>query len=668
MISYWLMKFGNFLKNRQFHLIIVILVSILTYVNILQNGFAWDDRDFFIDWPQIKNTEGLPAYLSIPALMAGDLPLNHRGIYRPVRSIYYLASYAIWGENPLGYHIQAIIVHALIVLLIYMITEIITKKRIVALIVALLFATHPIHTEAVTYITASMDTLGILFFFLSFYFYLKTKTEKSKKSIFLLASLIYSFFAFFTYEMTLVLPFLIVSYDLSMNNFSFKRIISKINVYKYYFLGFAAYFLVRFLILGIGNRADYLGGNWEIAANQTRIVIPEIFAHYFWWLIWPVNLTISHDLTINLLLAFIKILNKIDPTGNLVNMSTKIAFLFPVFYFLLSLLILYKLFKKYPLIFYSTAWIIIALLPVSNIIPQGASIAERFLFIPSYGFILLVGLLFYHGFIKLKENKQKIYRYSSYGIILTFILTTLFYMFQTFRRNIDWKNEKTIWLSAISVDPTSPRAYAALGVIYTREGQYDNGINLFKKAIDLNQPSAKLNSDLGLIYEKKGDIEKAVMQYQEALKINPDYYLAHIYLGNIYLQRQNDFKSAEQEYKSALEIKKKDPVILSYLGNVYYNQEQFDQALKIYLEALNLEPNSDILNYKVGFAYFRLSSYELAIKFFNKSLDLNPNQPLVYLGLASSFEQKGDTEKAREILEKGFIATHDQQLKEELRK
>lgn len=660
------MKFGSFLKNRRFHLIIVILVSILTYVNILQNGFAWDDRDFFIDWPQIKNTEGLPAYLSIPALMAGDLPLNHRGIYRPIRSIYYLASYAIWGENPLGYHIQAIIVHTLTVLVIYLITEIITKKRALAFMVSLLFATHPIHTESVTYITASMDTLGILFFFLSFYFYLKVKDTKNKKGVYLLGSLIYAFLAFFTYEMALVLPFLLILYDLCISSFSFKKLLSKINIYKYYIFVFVIYFLVRFLILGIGNRADYLGSGWEIAANQTRVSLPEIFGRYLWWLIWPVNLTISHELTINLLLAFIKLLNTIDPGGNLVKLSTNVAFLFPVFYITSSLLITYKLLKRYPLFFFSISWVIISLLPVSDIIPQGASMAERFLFIPSFGFLILIALLFHHSFLYLKKSRINILRYSSYIIILLFMLTTIFYIFQTIRRNMDWKDEKTIWLSAISVDPAQPRPYAALGVVYTKAGQYDEAINLFKKALELNEPSAKLNADLGLIYEKKGETEKAIEQYKVALTLDRNFYLAHIYLGNLYLQKQKNFNLAEQEYKKALEIKKNDPVILSFLGNVYYNQAKYDQALKIYLEALKLDPNSDILNSKIGFTYLKLSNYDAAIQIFGKSLNLNPKQPLVYLGLASSFEGQGDEQKAKEILEAGLTETHDQRLKEEL--
>lgn len=646
------MDFKKLLQNRSVQLITIVLVTLIAYINILQNGFAWDDRDFFLEWPQIKDEEGLPAYLSLPYLLAGDLPLNHRGIYRPLRSVYYLASYNIWGENPLGYHIQTITVHILIALLVYLITEIITKKRVLAFIVALLFATHPIHTESVTYIAASMDTLGILFFFLSFYFYLKMKDEKRKKGIYLLGSIIYAFFAFFTYEMTLVLPILIVFYDFSTNNFSFRKITSKINTYKNYFLVLIVYFLIRFVVLGIGNRADYLGPGWAIAANQARVGVPEIFTNYLSWLVWPVNLTINHVLPINLLLGYVNLLGKIDPSGTLTASSTRIVFLLPILYVLTGIILIYLLLKKYPLVFFGSSWLIISLLPVLSIIPQGATMAERYLYIPSFGFTLLLGFLFYYGFASL--NKSRAYKPFAYILISLLPLVIAFYSCQTIRRNQDWRNEKTIWQSAIKVDPQNPLPHKALAAVYVRENQYDEAIGLYIKTLELNQPDPTINLDLGKAYEKKGEIEKAKIQYQKALEIYPRYYIAHVYLGHIYL-KENYFDLAEKEYKSALKDNQNNPIILSYLGNVYFQQKKYVQALEFYKQASNFDPNSDMLSLKIGQTYLKQSNYDLAIEAFNKSLELNPRQPQAYLGLADVYKLGGDNTKATETLKKGLL-------------
>ncbi|MCL5784709.1 MAG: tetratricopeptide repeat protein [Patescibacteria group bacterium] len=627
-----MVKIKKLLQNRKIQLAIIVLVTIIAYINILPNGFAWDDRDFFIDWPQIKNSEGLPAYLSVPALLEGDLPLNHRGIYRPLRSMYYLASYAIWGQNPLGYHIQAIIVHTLAALVIYLIVELITKKRLPAFFTAVLFATHPIHTEAVTYITASMDTVGILFFFLSFYLYLKSTKEKIKKNTYLLASVIYGFLAIFTYEMTLVLPLMILLYDFCTNNFSLKKLLSKINTYKYFILLPVIYALIRFVVLRIGNRADYLGVGWQVAANQARVSFPETIAHYLSLLAWPVNLTISPELSIKLLDAFMKLLYKISPTGYLVDLSTHIVFIFPVIYSALAILIAYKICKKYPLVFFGVCWIIITLLPVSNIIPQGATIAERFLYIPSFGFVFLIGFLLYHCFIFLEKNRRLIYRRFSLALILFFLLTTAFYTFQTIKRNADWRDEKNIWLAAMKLSPNQPRSYIALGVNYSRDGQYDKAISFYKKAADLDPSDVTIIISLGLTYTQKGEFENAKAQYQKAINISPKYYLAHVDLGDVYI-KQGEYELARKEYQSALDIKKNDPAILSYLGSVYYNEKEYDKAIEA----------------------------------FNKSLELDSNQPKVYLGLASSYKQKGEIQKAIEILKRANKDLNNPEIQKEIK-
>ncbi len=610
---------------KKIQLFILILATVISYINILPNGFAWDDRDFFIDWPQIKSEPGLPAYLSVPALLKGDLPLGHLGVYRPLRSMFQVASYALFGEHPLGYHIQAIIIHILIVLVIYLITEIITKKRSIAFITGVLFATHPIHTEAVTFITASFDTLGILFFFLSFYLYLRVENETKGKQIYLVGSLIYALFAFFTYEMTLTLPVLILLYDLCTHKFSIRKLFSKAQTYALYFGGLAIYVLIRFILLGIGNRADYLGTDWAILANQGRVGMPEIFKDYLLWLVWPINLVQRRNIPISLLKDFLDLLNKIDPSGKLETLSTHLAFLFPVLYALIAIILLFFLLKKYPLIYFCMVWIIVALLPVSNIIPQGTVLAERFLYIPSFGFTFLAGILLGKGYEFF--SKKRSYKILYYFLLGFLPLLVTFYSFQTIQRNTDWRNEKSIWQSLMHSDPKDPVSYAALGSIYAREGQYDKGIELLKEAIAYSGPNTRLESELGLSYEQKGDFERAIAQYNKTIAINPQFYRGHIFLGNIY-QKERKYDLAIEEYKKALGTKGKDYVTLSYLGVAYHNQKNYGEAIKILRE----------------------------------SLEINPYQSLAYLVIADSYKKLGDLQDTNETLNRG--ASFDPMIKD----
>src|SRR3989344_1936153 len=197
----------KFLQSTKFQLGIIILLTILAYSNIFQNNFMFDDKFFVIDWKINKNFNNIKELFLYDSVMPGVVG------YRPVRGIFYILGYAIYGENPLGWHINSIIIHILCTVLVYFITkELIqnakfkvqnfnsklkSNKKIInhyslfsiPFITALLFGLHPIHTEAITFITASMDSIGFLFLLLSFYLY-----QKGGKKLYLL-SLICTFIA-----------------------------------------------------------------------------------------------------------------------------------------------------------------------------------------------------------------------------------------------------------------------------------------------------------------------------------------------------------------------------------------------------------------------------------------------------------------------------------------
>lgn len=611
---------------KKFLLIILLsIITLITYINILPNNFAWDDPYFFVNWPQIQDSGKISAFFSIPDLLIGDLPLDHRGVYRPIRSIYYLLSYKIWGQNPLGYHLQAIAVHILIVIVIYLIIELITKKNSLAFIVSILFATHPIHTEAVTYMTASMDTLGILFFFISFYCFLRMKAEKVKSAIYLFASLLYAFLAFFTYEMTLTLPIIIVLYDFCLYKFSIKKITShiNINIYKYYFLLLLGYSLIRFVILGIGNRADYLGQAWTIAAYQARVGQLEIIFNYLGWLIWPSHLSIAYNSPIGVLSGLFYFSNKIDPSGNLINLAAKLSVLFPIIYFSFLMILAFIFLRKFSLIFFAVSFFLISLLPAANIVPQGAVEADRFLYLPSFGFCLLLGLLIYQAFLKFRTMKII--------MIILLIILTAFYMKTTINRNKDWLTEESLWLSAIREYPDVAIPYGALGALYVKKGEYDQSIKMYQKGITLSLYKEKMLAGLGIAYEKKGSVDQAIDAYKQALKENPGYSDAHDFLGNLY-QKQNNFDLAISEYQKALKSNSDSDIILTHLGTAYFNKDQ----------------------------------YQTAIEYFNKALMINPRNVSAYVQLAHSFSKLGDNKKALDTLRIGFDETNDQTITEEI--
>jgi len=240
-------------------ILLIILLSLISYFNIFGNEFVWDDYIFILDNPDIRS------FSNIPLFFTQDVD----GLYRPIRSLHYTFVYSIAGKNEFLYHFNSLFFHIIISILIYFIIYEIFAKRNISLIAALIFAVHPIHTGRVTNITAGFDLFGILFMLLSFYFYIKFSKLSIKK--YFLFSLLLFLIAVFASEETIVLPLLVVLYEFSFNREKFNRKLIKNNIIKNYvpFFIVALFFIViRFFVLGIRGRVEeYLAGNFFFSLN-----------------------------------------------------------------------------------------------------------------------------------------------------------------------------------------------------------------------------------------------------------------------------------------------------------------------------------------------------------------------------------------------------------------
>src|SRR3989338_1952338 len=236
----------NLLGQKRNQLIIVILLTTLAYANIFGNEFVIDDRTFIVDW-QAKNSFDMVSFFK------GEVPAGHEGVYRPLRSVFYAFYYSIFGQSPLGYHLHSMVVHLASTVLVYFIVkEIFARGPVIAsskfppegragkvqssklsngegffqksngqlsivmfvpFVAALLFGLHPVHTETIAYISSAMEATGIVFALLSFYLYLLGKK-------YYWWSVAAAVTAFFTHEITLVLPILVLLYELTIGPLS----------------------------------------------------------------------------------------------------------------------------------------------------------------------------------------------------------------------------------------------------------------------------------------------------------------------------------------------------------------------------------------------------------------------------------------------------------------
>ncbi len=157
--------------------LIIIAVTFLTFYNSLSNEFVFDDESVILNNSSIQSLSSIPKYFTADEGF-------HKVIgryYRPLVSATYAADYSIWGLNPFGFHMTNIIIYIIACLLLFRIFSVLfwryKFRNLFSLFATLIFAVHPVHTEAVSWVSGRTDSLVTMFFFGSFLCYLEFTKE-----------------------------------------------------------------------------------------------------------------------------------------------------------------------------------------------------------------------------------------------------------------------------------------------------------------------------------------------------------------------------------------------------------------------------------------------------------------------------------------------------------
>ena len=200
--------------------LIIILISILLYLNTLPNTFVYDDAYVITENYFIKSLGNLPK------LFTKDyLPFSGELSYRPIVTLTYFIDYAIWGLNPLGYHLTNVILHTINVFLFYTFIKSISQNLTISSLSALLFLSHPLLTETVNAVCYREDILVSIFFLLAFIYFIKiripfsgrgnlTQQTRTRFVPSYITSCAFYCRALFSKEMAITLPILLVLFDL----------------------------------------------------------------------------------------------------------------------------------------------------------------------------------------------------------------------------------------------------------------------------------------------------------------------------------------------------------------------------------------------------------------------------------------------------------------------
>ena len=516
---------GNFIYKKYTAIIIIILVSAGVYLNCISNEFLYDDKALVINNELIRNVKNIPAFFSRDIWPAvGENTSNY---FRPLIYIIFSINYYFAGLSAPFFHSVNIFFNTGSALILFLIVSHLVKNAnslFLPFASAVLFALHPVHTEAVAWVSGLPDISSTFFFLLAFYFFIRTDNS------FGLTHFLSAFFfltALLCKEPAIMFPAIFIAYDFffSKKENGFVDYIKKYSLY--------AVVLVFYFILRAGTISGFTPAekHSELTSYELILNIFSLFVSYIKKLILPLNLNVYYVF---------------HPVKSLTETMELISVFFTLFYFTL----IFFLRRKNPLLFFSLLWIAVTLLPSLYIPALGENVfAERYLYLPSAGFAIITALAI--SKIPSFEISDKKTIASS---ITALLLICIFYSAETVQRNNVWKNEMTLWSDTVKKSPDGAIPHNNFAIVLRNEGNTDEAIRHYQIAVKLRPDYFDAHYNLAVAYHLSRNLDDAEREYRIALSLNPNNPFIYNNLGSLFMGK-GLFEDAANEYKKALTLK-----------------------------------------------------------------------------------------------------------------
>ena len=552
---------------------LIVLATLSVYYNAFNNSFVYDDYPLIVDNEGIRNLS-LKSVISnfTDRKFTSSIEDLSKDIWRPFVTTYFAIDYRLWKLDPHPYHVENVLWHIANAVLVYLVTLLVLESPIAAFIASLVFAIHPVQTEAVTWISSRPSVMFLFFFMLSFIFHIKNRKHVHTSSNYIL-SIIFFTCSLFSKEMAITLPLVLMLYDFYF--YKKENIKSRATYYFPYFLIAAFYVLARFSVLGvIAQRPEWWGGSFF----TNMLITLKAVAGYIGLLILPLDLKVGYAIDIP---------KPIFDPSLLYSITA-----------LLIVLFIYLIYRKNKSVSFYILWFFITLIPVYNIIPFKAVMAERFLYLPMIGFASIFGIIVSE--INRKPDIGKKVKTISNSLI-TFILVG--YAIITISRNFDWVDEPTFCRKEVSSQGLAKsKFYYLSGVAYERRAKS----TLLKDETD----SCRLS---------------AIKEFEKAVSLDRDYQIGYLALANTY-NAMGLYEPAIENFKKALAVQE-NFAIYNNLATAYCRKGMYDEAIKCCRRSLYLMPAMARVYVNLGNAYYGKHDYVKAKRCWVEAMRLGEDIP-----------------------------------------
>ena len=618
------------------HLIVALLLGFvvgLSYSSAFRaaqfpGGFALDNRFIILDDPRLHSATKENAQL----IFSKDYwwPKGIAGLYRPVTTLSYLFNFAVLGnkDHAVGYVIINVLLHWANAMLVYFLALILLENYWPAAVTAALFAAHPLGTEVVTNIVGRADEFAALSVLGGLLLYAKSATVTGWRRVpWLCGLMMTTAFGIFCKESAVVVVGAVVAYD-----FVYRVQRRRPKWLSNLVSNFWGFFRTGYVWL-----IPPLIGLWVIRAHvfanlpppelpfvdnplvdagflTSRLTAIKVIGYYLGLLVWPRSL--SCDYSYNQIPLMSWRFCAWDDWKAVIAMLAVITIT----------VIAVRQFRRNKAVCFFILFGFICFLPASNLIfICGTIMAERLMYLPMIGFAGCAVIAVYSVARRLPPTRLS-------GLALPTLCVIVFlYGMRTFARNFDWRDDITLWTSAVRVCPNSFKTHKSMAyALYEKDGpEYKN----IDRVIHEAEEAARI-TDAASIRDRASIVYLHLGTYY---RIKADKLLQRVADGSFVISEQSAqcYRKAIETFLQAVNVdhefnemqrekdqrrgRRPDQIrdtgnqeIYSQLGSTYMRLSQYDKALQEFLYMRHLDPNNSDAYQNIGRTYLAMGQREAA--------------------------------------------------------
>ncbi len=542
--------------------LLVLLVTCAVYAPVLQHGFVeWDDPYYVTENAHVR--AGLSA-----SGVAWAFTSRALGNWNPVTWLSHMTDVSLFGMAPGGHHLTSVLLHLANTWLLFLALRRMTSAPWRSLVVAALFALHPMHVESVAWVSERKDVLSTTFWMAALWAYARY-AERPGPTRYALVALAFAL-GLMAKPMLVSLPLVLLILDAwplaragegRLKDW-WPRVMEKLPLFA---LSLAA------------SVAAMAAQRSAGAISDTPLIIrlANVVQGYWGYLektVWPAGLSAFYPY-------------QLHPSA--AEVAVKAA--------LLAVLCAgVWLGRRRAYLPAGWLWYLITLAPVIGLVRIGQQqMADRYSYVPLVGvFVILVW-----GVGDLMERARWSANVRRAGALLAVLLIALLSV--AARQQVGtWKNGVTLWERVLATGGSSTVSHNNLGVALEKAGRLDEAVAQYAEAVRLEPRHAKAHSNLGTARSGQRRYAEAIVAYEEALRLDPsqeptrrNLAKAHYNLANS-LWREGKLDSAVAQYREAVRGSADDAGFQRALGLALVQQGRSEEAVGVLQESLRLDPKS----------------------------------------------------------------------------